>query len=102
MVEHRIGEERTDAAGVRVGRVDHHPLAPTEGQYRLPDPSRRRTVARSDAERGGQLAVPDRRVLPAEPEPDLQHDGGVRATQRATAIPELQVIGRYHPGGAGG
>ena len=77
-VEHRVDEERADAAGVRIGRIDHHALALPELDHGRPDLGALRLVADVDAERGGQFGVPDRGGpgLLREPEAHREDDGG--------------------------
>ncbi len=93
-VQQRVGEEGAGAAGVRVGRVEHHPLAPAQREHRLAHVAQRGALALLDAERAGQLGVPDRLGQLRQPQREAhgEHDPAAgRGLQDAVPVGEAEV-----------
>ena len=92
-VEHRVGEERADRAGVRVGGVEHHALAGAQPQHRVPGVGQRHPVADLDPERAGQLGVADRpgQRGAVQPEVDGEHHPAVAVLEDARPVGEPAV-----------
>ena len=101
---HRVGEERSDADGVGVGRVEHHALSGAQRQHRRANLSRISTGAEGHPEGGGEFGVAQRcRKSPlVQRELHLEHDrlGGV--FERAVPVAEIQFPGRHPAHVAGG
>src|ERR1700722_9313833 len=62
LCDNGIGEERSHAPGVVVGRVENHALSGAQRQYRIPDRRRIGPLAGRGGQRGHQLAVAQRRA----------------------------------------
>src|SRR6185369_7721017 len=96
-VQHRVDEERADAAGVGVGGVDDHSLALPELDDRRAGLGALHLAADGDAEGGSQLGVADRsgQHLHRQPERDAQHDEPPGAAEPAGPVAEIAPLVRY-------
>jgi hypothetical protein len=96
-VEHRVDEERADAAGVGVGGVDHHALALPELDDRLPGLGAFHLAAGRHAEGRGQLGVADRggQHLDRQVERHAQHDEPVGPAEPAGPVAETAPLIRH-------
>src|SRR5690348_3366426 len=96
-IDDRIHEERTDAARVRIRRVEDHPIAPADGENRVADGCQ---IRGCHAVRGAELdhvAIGDsRRTAWPQPESDLADNeaAGVVPFEAAHSIPESALRGR--------
>ena len=60
LVEDGVGEKRTRAAGVRVGAVEHHPLAPAQVQHGLGRQLQGGVLAQVPAQVAGEFGIAQR------------------------------------------
>ena len=92
----RVGEERAGAPGVVVVGIEHHRLAPAQGEHRLAHVMRGGTLTCRDAECSGELGVLHGRT--EVPQPELEgrgehHEALGIALEPAGAVAEAAVGG---------
>ncbi len=95
--QHRVHEERADAAGVRVLGVEHHALAPAQAQHGVPDVAERSHAAGLHAQHLGQLAEPQRPAEQVRPQrvDHLEHHVAIKTLEDTVAVRET-TVGRGH------
>lgn len=95
LVHHGVGEERTDAPGVAIGFVEHHPLGRPQRQHRGAHPVGCGAFADRNPKDGSEFGVADgsRASVGGEAEFHLEHRRRRGVLQDAVPVAETQIGG---------